>query len=66
MNAKNCATLSEKPNIDGFLVGGASLIGPDFVTICSALPKEGMAPDLPPDDDVPEVTPVAAPAARSS
>lgn len=32
VNAKNCATLIACPNIDGFLVGGASLTA-DFVTI---------------------------------
>lgn len=32
MNAGNCADLMEKPNIDGFLVGGASLKD-DFKTI---------------------------------
>lgn len=32
VNGKNCATLIQCPNIDGFLVGGASLTA-DFVTI---------------------------------
>jgi triosephosphate isomerase len=32
VNAKNCGVLIECPNIDGFLVGGASLTA-DFVTI---------------------------------
>jgi triosephosphate isomerase (TIM) len=32
----NCQELATKPDIDGFLVGGASLDGPEFVTICNA------------------------------
>ena len=32
VNAKNCADLIAQPDIDGFLVGGASLTA-DFVTI---------------------------------
>ena len=35
VNAKNCEALIQQPNIDGFLVGGASL-KPDFSTIISA------------------------------
>lgn len=35
VNEKNCKDLSKKPDIDGFLVGGASL-KPEFVTICQA------------------------------
>ncbi|XP_067658163.1 triosephosphate isomerase-like [Haliotis asinina] len=35
VNAKNCVELAAKPDIDGFLVGGASL-KPDFVTIVNA------------------------------
>lgn len=35
VNAKNCESLIQQPNIDGFLVGGASL-KPDFNTIISA------------------------------
>lgn len=31
----NCKTLGKSPNIDGFLVGGASL-KPDFIDICKA------------------------------
>lgn len=34
VNAKNCVELSECPDIDGFLVGGASLKAADFVAIC--------------------------------
>jgi len=35
VNAKNCAELIKKPDIDGFLVGGASL-KPEFATIVAA------------------------------
>lgn len=33
VNAKNCAELGAQPDIDGFLVGGASL-KPEFIDIC--------------------------------
>lgn len=36
MNAKNCAGLLAKPNIDGGLIGGASLKSADFAVITSA------------------------------
>lgn len=36
MNAKNCAGLLAKANIDGGLIGGASLKAPDFATIVAA------------------------------
>ncbi|MGN0162640.1 MAG: triose-phosphate isomerase [Candidatus Ornithomonoglobus sp.] len=36
MNAKNCAGLLAKPNIDGGLIGGASLKAADFAVITSA------------------------------
>lgn len=36
MNAKNCAGLLQKPNIDGGLIGGASLKAPDFAAITAA------------------------------
>ena len=36
MNAKNCAGLLSKPNIDGGLIGGASLKSADFAVITSA------------------------------
>ncbi len=36
MNAGNCAGLLAKPNIDGGLIGGASLKAPDFATITKA------------------------------
>merc|ERR1740139_452306 len=37
-NAKNAPELSEKPDIDGFLVGGASL-KPEFADIVAAIAK---------------------------
>ena len=36
MNAKNAAELLAKPDVDGGLIGGASLKAPDFATIVSA------------------------------
>ena len=36
MNAANCAGLLAKPNIDGGLIGGASLVAADFAVITSA------------------------------
>lgn len=36
VNAGNCAELAGQEDIDGFLVGGASLKGPDFITICNS------------------------------
>ena len=36
VNAGNCEELAKQEDIDGFLVGGASLVGADFVTICNA------------------------------
>lgn len=38
VNAGNCKDLGAKPDIDGFLVGGASL-KPDFVQIVNARQK---------------------------
>lgn len=38
MKADNCGTLRQQPDIDGFLVGGASLVAEDFVKICNAKP----------------------------
>ena len=32
----NCSSLAAKEDVDGFLVGGASLKGPAFITICNA------------------------------
>lgn len=39
VNDKNCFDLAVKEDVDGFLVGGASLNGKAFGTICSAAPK---------------------------
>jgi triosephosphate isomerase len=36
MNAKNCAGLLSKANIDGGLIGGASLKSADFAVIVAA------------------------------
>jgi triosephosphate isomerase len=36
MNPKNAAELMAKPDIDGGLVGGASLKAPDFLSVCQA------------------------------
>lgn len=36
MNAKNCAELLSKPNVDGGLIGGASLKAEDFAAIVAA------------------------------
>mmetsp|Transcript_17127 Transcript_17127/g.37542 ORF Transcript_17127/g.37542 Transcript_17127/m.37542 type:complete len:304 (-) Transcript_17127:210-1121(-) len=36
VNDGNCVELGQKPNIDGFLVGGASLNGASFTTIVNA------------------------------
>ena len=35
VNAKNCRELASKPDVDGFLVGGASL-KPEFIDIVNA------------------------------
>ena len=36
VNANNCDELAAKEDIDGFLVGGASLVGDAFVKICNS------------------------------
>ena len=36
MNAKNAAELLSKENVDGGLIGGASLKAPDFAAIVAA------------------------------
>ena len=36
VNAGNCEELAKQEDIDGFLVGGASLQGDAFITICNA------------------------------
>ncbi|XP_031093406.1 triosephosphate isomerase, chloroplastic-like [Ipomoea triloba] len=37
VNASNCAELAKKEDIDGFLVGGASLKGPEFASIVNSV-----------------------------
>lgn len=37
VNGSNCAELSKQEDIDGFLVGGASLKGPEFATIVNSV-----------------------------
>jgi triosephosphate isomerase len=39
MNATNAATLLAQPDIDGGLIGGASLKAPDFLTIIASSPR---------------------------
>lgn len=39
VNDANCAELARQEDIDGFLVGGASLKAASFVTICNAQKK---------------------------
>lgn len=39
MNAKNAAELLSKENVDGGLIGGASLKAPDFAAIVEAASK---------------------------
>ncbi|KAL4422004.1 hypothetical protein ABPG77_005434 [Micractinium sp. CCAP 211/92] len=39
VNDANCATLANLEDVDGFLVGGASLKGPSFINICNAQNK---------------------------
>jgi len=36
VNDQNCVELAGQADIDGFLVGGASLKGPSFVNICNS------------------------------
>jgi triosephosphate isomerase (TIM) len=36
VKGSNCADLASQPDIDGFLVGGASLNGAEFIKICNA------------------------------
>ncbi|TVU10174.1 hypothetical protein EJB05_43685 [Eragrostis curvula] len=43
VNAGNCADLAKKEDIDGFLVGGASLKGPDFTTIINSVTSKKVA-----------------------
>ena len=39
MNAKNCEELLSKKDVDGGLIGGASLKAPDFAVIVNAATK---------------------------
>lgn len=43
VNGSNCAELAKKEDIDGFLVGGASLKGPEFATICNSVTAKRVA-----------------------
>ena len=36
VNDQNCVELAGQEDIDGFLVGGASLKGPSFINICNS------------------------------
>ncbi|CAI9104705.1 OLC1v1003433C1 [Oldenlandia corymbosa var. corymbosa] len=43
VNGSNCADLATKEDIDGFLVGGASLKGPEFATIVNSVTAKKVA-----------------------
>ncbi|XP_022987010.1 triosephosphate isomerase, chloroplastic-like [Cucurbita maxima] len=43
VNGGNCAELAKKEDIDGFLVGGASLKGPEFGTIVNSVTAKKVA-----------------------
>lgn len=43
VNGSNCAELAKKEDIDGFLVGGASLKGPEFGTIVNSVTAKKVA-----------------------
>ncbi|KAK1261391.1 hypothetical protein QJS04_geneDACA001127 [Acorus gramineus] len=43
VNGSNCAELAKQKDIDGFLVGGASLKGPEFATIVNAVTSKKVA-----------------------
>lgn len=43
VNDANCAELAEEEDVDGFLVGGASLKGDSFVKICNATAQKATA-----------------------
>ncbi|CAM6127889.1 unnamed protein product [Calypogeia fissa] len=43
VNAANSADLAKKEDIDGFLVGGAALKGPDFATIINSVTSKKVA-----------------------
>ncbi|KAK6916681.1 Triosephosphate isomerase [Dillenia turbinata] len=43
VNGGNCADLAKQEDIDGFLVGGASLKGPEFATIVNSVTSKKVA-----------------------
>ncbi|KAJ6707980.1 TRIOSEPHOSPHATE ISOMERASE [Salix viminalis] len=43
VNGGNCAELAKQKDIDGFLVGGASLKGPEFATIVNSVTSKKVA-----------------------
>ncbi|KAE8698710.1 Triosephosphate isomerase [Hibiscus syriacus] len=43
VNGSNCAELAKQADIDGFLVGGASLKGPEFATIVNSVTSKKVA-----------------------
>ncbi|GKV20991.1 hypothetical protein SLEP1_g31026 [Rubroshorea leprosula] len=43
VNGSNCAELAKQEDIDGFLVGGASLKGPEFATIVNSITSKKVA-----------------------
>nr|GMD02542.1 triosephosphate isomerase, chloroplastic-like [Ipomoea batatas] len=43
VNGSNCAELAKKEDIDGFLVGGASLKGPEFAVIVNSVTSKKVA-----------------------
>ncbi|KAK1305014.1 hypothetical protein QJS10_CPB11g01949 [Acorus calamus] len=43
VNGSNCAELAKQKDIDGFLVGGASLKGPEFATIVNSVTSKKVA-----------------------
>ncbi|RWR79215.1 triosephosphate isomerase, chloroplastic-like protein [Cinnamomum micranthum f. kanehirae] len=43
VNGSNCAELAKQEDIDGFLVGGASLKGPEFATIVNSVTSKRVA-----------------------
>ena len=43
VNGSNCGELAKQEDIDGFLVGGASLKGPEFAIICNSVTAKKVA-----------------------
>lgn len=43
VNGGNCLELAKQEDIDGFLVGGASLKGPEFASICNSVTAKKVA-----------------------